>query len=65
MEEKGGSKIAEVGVLMYIRGNKMYILNILVMMVNWSCSSFCFYLIPYFIANLNSQELGSSSLNVF
>jgi Na+/melibiose symporter-like transporter len=49
----------------YIRGNKSYVLNILVMMVNWSCSSFCFYLIPYFLSNLNAEQLGASSLNVF
>lgn len=46
----------------YIKGNHVYWINIGVMMISWACSSFCFYLVPYFLAH----SLGrSGNLNVF
>ncbi len=46
----------------YIKNHPDYLINIGVMMVNWACSSFCFYLVPYFL----SHQLGrTGSLNVF
>jgi Sugar (and other) transporter len=58
-------KIVKINLIEYVKSNKLFISNILIMMLNWSCSSFCFYLIPYFLTNLNASELGAASLNVF
>ncbi|TNV79939.1 hypothetical protein FGO68_gene6 [Halteria grandinella] len=57
--------LVKVSVIQYVKSNRSFVLNILIMMLNWSCSSFCFYLIPYFLSNLNALELGASQLNVF
>jgi MFS family permease len=55
-------QIKELKFIPYVRRNPDYVVNIAVMMVNWACSSFCFYLVPYFL----SHQLGrTGNLNVF
>ena len=44
--------------------NKTYFTNICIMMLSWSCGSFGFYLIPFFLSTVNAQ-LEDQSLNVF
>ncbi len=55
-------RIRELKFLNYIKSNYDYLINMGVMMISWACSSFCFYLVPYFLAH----SLGrSGNLNVF
>ena len=55
-------QIKELKFIPYSRKNPDYVVNIAVMMVNWACSSFCFYLVPYFLSHQLSQI---ENLNIF